>query len=327
MRSAGETWYSGTADAIFQNVNLIEQSDPHVVAIFGADHVYRMNVREMIEFHERKRAQATIAAIPMPRELASEFGVLETAPDGRILRFHEKNPDAPSMPGNPAMVYASMGNYIFSTGPLLKYIYEDARIEDSSHDFGRDILPKWVQSGEVYAYDFGTNRIPGDPVDSQVYWRDVGTIDAYYDATMDMRAVAPVLNLYNRQWPLRTAGYDDPPAKFTFDDEGRRGSAIDSIVSSGSILSGGLVRNSVLGRGVRVHTGALVEDSIVFDNCNIGRRSKVRRAILDKNVILPEETVIGYDLDSDLKRYHVTDSGITVVEGRRSRVPVGGIEI
>ena len=327
MRSAGETWYSGTADAIFQNVNLIEQSDPHVVAIFGADHVYRMNIREMIEFHERKRAQATIAAIPMPRELASEFGVLETAPDGRILRFHEKNPDAPSMPGNPNMVYASMGNYIFSTGPLLKYIYEDARIEDSSHDFGRDILPKWVQSGEVYAYDFGTNRIPGDPVDSQVYWRDVGTIDAYYDATMDMRAVAPVLNLYNRQWPLRTAGYDDPPAKFTFDDEGRRGAAIDSIVSSGSILSGGMVRNSVLGRGVRVHTGALVEDSIVFDNCNIGRRSKVRRAILDKNVILPEETVIGYDLDSDLKRYHVTDSGITVVEGRRSRVPVGGIEI
>jgi glucose-1-phosphate adenylyltransferase len=281
----------------------------------------------MIEFHEAKRAQATVAAIPVPRELAGEFGVIETAPDGRIVGFHEKNPDAPSMPGNPNMVYASMGNYIFSTGPLLKYLYEDARIEDSSHDFGRDILPKWVQSGEVFAYDFGTNRIPGDPVDSQVYWRDVGTIDAYYDATMDLRAVAPVLNLYNRQWPLRTAGYDDPPAKFTFDDEGRRGSAIDSIVSSGSILSGGLVRNSVLGRGVRVHTGALVEDSIVFDNCNIGRRSKVRRAILDKNVTLPDEAVIGYDLESDRKRYHVTDSGITVVEGRRSRVPVGGIEI
>ncbi len=327
MRSAGETWYSGTADAIFQNVNLIEQSDPHVVAIFGADHVYRMNVREMIEFHEHKRAQATVAAIPVPRELAAEFGVIETAPDGRIVGFHEKNPNAPSMPGNPNMVYASMGNYIFSTGPLLKYVYEDARLEDSSHDFGRDILPKWVQSGEVFAYDFGTNRIPGDPVDSPVYWRDVGTIDAYYDATMDLRAVAPVLNLYNRQWPLRTAGYDDPPAKFTFDDEGRRGSAIDSIVSSGSILSGGMVRNSVLGRGVRVHTGALVEDSIVFDNCNIGRRSKVRRAILGKNLVLPAETVIGYDLESDRKRYFVTDSGITVVEGRRSRVPVGGIEI
>ena len=327
MRSAGETWYRGTADAIFQNVNLIEQSDPHLVTVFGADHVYRMNIREMIEFHEHKRAQATIAAIPVPRDLAAEFGVIETAADGRVIGFHEKDPNAPPMPGNRDMVYASMGNYIFSTGPLLKYLYEDARIEDSSHDFGRDILPNWVRTGEVFAYDFGANRIPGDPVDSQVYWRDVGTIDAYYDANMDLRAVAPVLNLYNRQWPLRTAGYDDPPAKFTFDEDGRRGSAIDSIVSSGSILSGGLVRNSVLGRSVRVHTGALIEDSIVFDNCNIGRRSKVRRAILDKNVILPEDSLIGYDLESDRRRYHVTDSGITVVEGRRSRVPVSAIEI
>src|SRR5664279_5065422 len=196
MRSPGETWYRGTADAIFQNINLLEQSDPHVVAVFGADHIYRMNVREMIEFHEQKRAQATISAIPVPRELAAEFGVIETAPNGRILRFHEKNPDAPSMPGNPNMVLASMGNYIFSTGPLLKFLYEDARIEESSHDFGRDILPKWVESGEVFAYDFGTNRIPGDPLDAAVYWRDVGTIDAYYDANMDLIAVAPVLNLY-----------------------------------------------------------------------------------------------------------------------------------
>jgi glucose-1-phosphate adenylyltransferase len=327
MRSPGETWYRGTADAIFQNINLLEQSDPHVVAIFGADHIYRMNVREMIEFHEQKRAQATIAAIPVPREQAAEFGVIETAPNGRILRFHEKNPDAPAMPGNPNMVLASMGNYIFSTGPLLKFLYEDARLEDSSHDFGRDILPKWVESGEVFAYDFGTNRIPGDPIDSPVYWRDVGTIDAYYDANMDLRAVAPVLNLYNRQWPTRTAGYDDPPAKFTFDEEGRRGTAIDSIVSSGSILSGGMVRNSVLGRNVRIHAGSLIEDSIVFDNCNIARRCKIRRAILDKNVALLEDTVIGYDLASDRKKYHVTDSGIVMVEGRRSRVPVSSIEI
>ncbi len=327
MRSPGETWYRGTADAIFQNVNLLEQSDPHVVAIFGADHIYRMNVRDMIEFHEQKRAQATIAAIPVPRELAGEFGVIETAPNGRIIRFHEKNPDAPSMPGNPNMVLASMGNYIFSTGPLLKFLYEDARLEDSSHDFGRDILPKWVDSGEVYAYDFGTNHIPGDPIDAPVYWRDVGTIDAYYDANMDLRAVAPVLNLYNRQWPTRTAGYDDPPAKFTFDEEGRRGTAIDSIVSSGSILSGGMVRNSVLGRNVRVHAGCVIEDSIVFDNCVIARRCKIRRAILDKNVSLPEDTIIGYDLASDRKKYHVTDSGIVLVEGRRSRVPVSSIQI
>jgi glucose-1-phosphate adenylyltransferase len=327
MRAPGEAWYRGTADAIFQNVNLIEQSDPHLVAVFGADHVYRMNIREMIEFHEQKRAQATIAAIPVPREMAAEFGVIEIASNGRIIAFHEKNPNAPSMPGRPDMVLASMGNYIYSTGPLLRFLYEDGRNEESSHDFGRDILPKWVETGEVYAYDFATNRIPGDPIDSAVYWRDVGSIDAYYDANMDLRAVAPELNLYNRQWPLRTAGYDDPPAKFTFDDEGRRGSAIDSIVSSGSILSGGQVRNSVLGRSVRVHAGALVEDSVVFDNCNIGRRSKIKRAILDKNVVLPENTIIGYDLVADRKRYHVTDSGIVVVEGRRSRVPVSALEI
>jgi glucose-1-phosphate adenylyltransferase len=327
MRSAGETWYRGTADAILQNVNLIEQSDPHIVAVFGADHIYRMNIREMIEFHEHKRAQATVAAIPVAKEFASEFGVIEVAPDGRIIAFHEKNPDAPTIPGNPDMVYASMGNYTFSTGPLMKYLHDDAKDEESSHDFGRDILPQWVRGGDVYAYDFQTNRIPGDPIGAPVYWRDVGTIDAYYEATMDLRMVSPVLNLYNRRWPLRTAGYDDPPAKFTFDEDGRRGQAIDSIVSSGSILSGGMVRNSVLGRGVRVHTGALVEDSIIFDNADIGRHCKVRRAILDKNVHLAEGTVIGYDLDADRGRYHVTESGIVVVEGRRSRVAVSSLEI
>jgi glucose-1-phosphate adenylyltransferase len=327
MRAADENWYRGTADAIYQNVNLIEQSDPHLVTVFGADHIYRMNIREMIEFHEQKRAQATIAAIPVPKELASEFGVIEAAPDGRIIRFHEKNPDAPTIPGNPDMVYASMGNYVFSTGPLMKYLYADAKDANSNHDFGKDILPRWVERGDVFAYDFQTNRIPGDPIGAPVYWRDVGTIEAYYEATMDLRQVTPVLNLYNRQWPLRTAGYDDPPAKFTFDEEGRRGQAIDSIVSSGSILSGGMVKRSVLGRGVKVHTGAMIEDSIIFDNCDVGRRSKLRRVILDKNVILPEDTVIGYDLEEDKKRYHVTEGGIVVVEGRRSRVPVASLDI
>lgn len=327
MRAPGEAWYRGTADALFQNVNLIEQADPHIVAVFGADHIYRMNIRDMIEYHEQKRAQATVAAIPVPREMASEFGVIETAPDGRILGFHEKNPNAPPMPGNPDMVLASMGNYIFSTGPLVKSLYEDNKQENSSHDFGRDILPKWVERGEVFAYDFQTNRILGDPVGQQVYWRDVGTIEAFYDAHMDLRAVSPALNLYNRQWPLRTAGYDDPPAKFTFDEDGRRGQAIDSIVSSGSILSGGMVKNSVLGRGVKVHAGALIEDSIVFDNCDIGRRCKVRRAILDKNVTLPEGTVIGYDPVEDAKKYHMTETGIIVIEGRRSRTDVAILEL
>ena len=230
MRTPNETWYRGTADALYQNLNLIEQSDPHIVAVFGADHIYRMNIRAMIEYHEQKRAQATVAAIPVPKEYASEFGVIEMSPDGRIVRFHEKNPDAPAMPGNPDMVLASMGNYTFSTAPLVKRLIEDSGNESSAHDFGRDILPKWVASGDVFCYDFTTNRIPGDPVGSAVYWRDVGTIDAYYEANMDLRAVTPALNLYNRQWPLRTAGYDDPPAKFTFDEEGRRGQAIDSIV-------------------------------------------------------------------------------------------------
>ncbi len=327
MRAPGENWYRGTADAIHQNVNLIEQSDPHVVAVFGADHIYRMNIREMIEYHEQKRAQATVAAIPVPKEFASEFGVIEIDGDGRILAFHEKNPDAPTMPGKPQMVLASMGNYIFSTGPLLKYLHEDGTEETSSHDFGRDILPKWVKGGEVFAYDFTTNHIPGDPVGQPVYWRDVGTIDAYYDANMDLRMISPVLNLYNRQWPLRTAGYEDPPAKFTFDEQDRRGQAVNSIVGGGSILSGGSVKNSIVGRNVRIHSGASIEDSVVFDNCDVGRRCKVRRAILDKNVSLDEGTVIGYDLEVDRTRYHVTDSGIVVVQGHRSRVQVSSINI
>jgi glucose-1-phosphate adenylyltransferase len=326
MRTPGEDWYRGTADAIYQNINLIEQADPHVVAIFGADHIYRMNIREMIEFHVDRRAQATVAAIPVPKQQASEFGVIETAGDGSIVGFHEKNPDAPTMPSDPDRVYASMGNYVFSTGLLLRELYTDAANENSSHDFGRDILPSLVGRTEMFAYDFQTNRIPGDPITQEAYWRDVGTIDAYYEANMDLRNVSPALNLYNRQWPLRTASYSDAPAKFIFDENGRRGQAIDSVVSGGSILSGGMVRGSVLGRGVRVHSGAYVENSVIFDNCDIGRRAKVRRAILDKNARVAEDDTIGYDLDYDRARgYHVTETGIVVVEGHRSQVDVATI--
>ena len=327
MRTPDENWYRGTADAIYQNVNLIEQADPHLVAIFGADHIYRMNIREMIEFHEQKRAQVTIAAIPVPKEQSSEFGVIEAGADGSVKAFIEKRRDAPTMPGDPTRVYASMGNYIFSTGTLLKELYADAAREDSSHDFGRDILPGLIGRTDMFAYDFQTNHIPGDPPEQPVYWRDVGTLDAYYEANMDLRAVKPELNLYNRQWPLRTAGYQDAPAKFTFDEEGRRGHAIDSIISGGAILSGGEVRNSVIGRGVRVHRGALVEDSIIIDGCDIGRHAKVRRAILDKNVRVPEGAEIGYDLEKDRKFHHVTESGIVVVEGRRSPVEIASVEL
>ncbi|MBI4876552.1 MAG: glucose-1-phosphate adenylyltransferase [Acidobacteria bacterium] len=327
MRTPGETWYRGTADAIYQNINLIEQTDPHLVVIFGADHIYRMNLREMIEYHVRKRSQATVAAIPVRQELSREFGVIEASPEGAILGFHEKRADAPPMSSDPGRVFASMGNYVFSTQLLLDELHKDAANEDSSHDFGRDILPGLVGRLPMFAYDFQTNRIPGDPLDQPAYWRDVGTIDAYYEASMDLRSLVPELNLYNRQWPLRTAGHQDPPAKFTFDDEGRRGQAIDSIVSGGAILSGGSVRNSVIGRAVRVHAGALVEDSILFDNVDIGRHAKVRRAILDKNVSVPPRATIGYDLDRDRIHHHVTDSGIVVVEGRRGSVEIASLQI
>jgi glucose-1-phosphate adenylyltransferase len=324
---AGETWYQGTADAIYQNINLVEQSDPHVVAIFGGDHVYRMNISSMIDFHAHKNAEITVAAIPVDKRHATEFGVVETSSDGRILAFHEKNPDAPTMPGDPERVFASMGNYVFSTRTLLRLLHEDAAIAESNHDFGRDILPKLAGKAEIYAYDFQTNRISGEPADAQPYWRDVGTIDAYFEANMDLRSVSPALNLFNREWPLRSTSYPDPPAKFTFDEEKRRGQAIDSIVSGGCILSGGMVRNSVLGRGVRVHSGAAVDECVILDNCDIGRRAKLHRAILDKNVRVPEDAAIGFDLERDRLYHHVTESGIVVVSGARTPVEVTSLVV
>lgn len=327
MRSAQEDWYRGTADAITQNINLIEQANPHVVVIFGADHIYRMNIRQMIEHHVEKRAGVTIAAIPVKKEFASEFGVIETRADGAIVAFHEKKADAPTMPGDPTRVFASMGNYVFSTDLLLEELYKDSQNESSSHDFGKDILPSLIGRADMYAYDFQTNVIPGDPIGPPQYWRDVGTLDAYYEASMDLRSVSPELNLYNRQWPLRTASYFDAPAKFVFDEEGRRGMATDSIIAGSSIVSGGQVKCSVLGRGVKVHTGAYVESSVIFDNCDIGRHAKVRRAILDKNVKIPEGARVGYDLDQDRKKYFVTESGIVVIEGHQSTVDIASLQV
>jgi len=325
MRSEDEGWYQGTADAIFQNVNLIEQANPDYVVIFGADHIYRMNIRAMLEYHIEKGAEASIAAIPVPKEMSREFGVIETARDGSVAGFHEKHPAAPTMPGDSTRVLASMGNYIFSTKLLLEELYADAKKDSSHHDFGRDILPGLVGRSAMFAYDFNTNKIPGDPEGQEPYWRDVGTLDAYYEASMDLRAVSPALNLYNRMWPLRTGGYSDAPAKFIFDDQGRRGQAIDSIVAGGSILSGGMVRGSVVGRHVRVHSGAVVEDSVLFDNCDIGRGARVHRAILDKNVRVEAGGSIGFDAARDRERYHVSDSGIVVVPGSHSFVDIASM--
>jgi glucose-1-phosphate adenylyltransferase len=327
MRSQDESWYQGTADAIYQNINLVEQASPDVVAIFGADHIYRMNITSMVEYHWAKKAEVTVAAIPAPRKHASEFGVIEVSGDGHILAFHEKNPDAPTMPGDPEQVFASMGNYVFSTRSLLDLLRADAQDPASDHDFGKNILPTLAGKAEIFAYNFQTNRIPGEPEDAVPYWRDVGTIESYFEANMDLRAVKPALNLYNRAWPLRSTSYPDPPAKFAFDDENRRGQAIDTIVSGGCILSGGMVKNSVLGRGVKVHTGAVVEDCVIFDNCDIGRRAKIRHAILDKNVRVLPDSQIGYNREADAARYHVSPSGIVVVAGERSHVEITGLAV
>jgi glucose-1-phosphate adenylyltransferase len=326
MRSENESWYQGTADAIFQNMNLVEQSDPHLVAIFGGDHIYRMNVASMIDFHLAKHAEVTVAAIPVPRVHAGEFGVIEANEDSRIMAFHEKNPKAPTMPGDPSRVYASMGNYIFSTRTLVDLLTTDAKDPCSHHDFGMDILPKLAGNAPIYAYNFETNRIPGEAEDSVPYWRDVGTIEAYYEASMDLNDVKPELNLYNREWPVRSTSYPDPPAKFVFDEANRRGQALDSIVSGGCILSGGVVRKSVLGRGVRVNSGALVEGCVIMDNCDIGRRAKLRRAILDKNVRIPQDALVGYDLEADRARgWHVTESGIVVIGREHNPVPMAAM--
>jgi glucose-1-phosphate adenylyltransferase len=328
MRNEEESWYQGTADAIYQNINLVEQAHPEAVAIFGGDHIYRMNVASMIDDHCSKNAEVTVAAIPTDKKYAADFGVIETAADGHILGFHEKRADAPTMPGDPGRVYASMGNYVFRTETLIRLLKDDAAKPGSNHDFGKDILPALAGKAEIFAYDFQKNKIPGEPEDSEPYWRDVGTIEAYYEANMDLRSVSPALNLYNREWPLRSASYSDPPAKFTFDEANRRGQAIDSVVSGGCILSGGIVRNSVLGRSVKVHAAAMVEDSVILDNCDIGRRAKVRRAILDKNVRIPEDAYIGYDADADRARgFHVTDNGIVVIEGQRSTVDISRLVV
>jgi len=323
----GAVWYEGTSDAIFQNINLVEQANPDLVAVFGADHIYKMDVSQMVHFHQEKRAEGTVAALPIRVEQAGQFGTMEIAPDWRITGFREKVADPPQIPGRPGWTLASMGNYIFNTPVLIRELYDDDERQDSNHDFGRDILPEMIHRRAVYAYDFLSNAVPGEPEGGGGYWRDVGTIESYYDANMDLRAVTPRLNLFNRQWPLRTAQYPEPPAKFTFDAEGRRGQALDSIVSEGCIISGGTVRNSVLGRRVFVHSWSLVEDSILMDNCDIGCHARIQRAIIDKNVRIPAGARIGYDAAGDRERYHITDSGIVVIGRERSEVEVAAMAV
>lgn len=326
MRSAGETWYRGTADAIYQNLNLIEQSKPDVVIVFGADHVYRMNILEMIEFHRQMTTDVTIATMKVDRRFAADFGVVESMADGHIVRFIEKDPEAPGVPGDPDKVLASMGNYVFSTDALLAMLHEDAADPASNHDFGKDVLPRHIGHARIYAYDFSTNRIPGEPLGSSNYWRDVGTVDAYYEANMEILGPSPPLNLYNPRWPLRTATYPDPPTRFDVGPNGEAGSARHAMIAGGCIIAG-RIEHSVVGRNVLVHAGASVENSVVLDNCEIGPGAVIRRTIIDKNARVPAGEQIGVHVERDRQRYHVTENGVVVVPGARSPVNLTAIGV
>ena len=312
----GPKWFEGSADAIYQNLNIITDEEPEYTLVFGADHVYRMDVRQMLEFHVANQADLTVAAIPIPLAEASEFGIIESEAGGRMIGFVEKpRSGAKTMPGDPTRCLASMGNYIFTTDALVQEIVRDAGDPASAHDFGKSIVASMYERKRVFVYDFATNRVPGQSEKERGYWRDVGSLDAYYQANMDLVEVDPVFSLYNDLWPIFTIRHNQPPVKFVFNNERehRVGRATDSLVSEGCIISGGHIHRSILSPKVRVNSYSYVEGSILFENVNIGRHCKIRRAIVDKHVEIPPHTEIGYDLERDAKRFHVTESGIVVI--------------
>lgn len=310
-----DSWYKGTADAIYQNLNLIEHFNPDIVAVFGADHIYRMDIRQMVDFHIISNADVTVATVPVPIESASQLGIIEVDEDGLIAGFEEKPEKPQPIPNRPREVLASMGNYLFKTEVLINELKENALRKETRHDFGKDVIPALYKKWKVYAYDFKENKIPGEESSEEIgYWRDIGTIDSYYQANMDLRAIKPSFNLYNPRWPIKTTGYTElPPAKFVFDEHGRRGVAINSIVCEGSIVSGGEVRDSVVGRNVFVHSYSEIKQSVIMDNVKVGRRARINRTIIDKNVEIPEGAVIGYNLEEDRKKYYVSPEGIVVI--------------
>jgi len=306
-----EDWYQGTADAIYQNIYSIEAENPEQVFIFGGDHVYKMNYNRMLVDHREKNATATISVTDVTREEAKEFGVLQVNEEFEVIGFQEKPDDPATIPGEPDRCLVSMGIYCFEADILCSRLRADAEKEDSSHDFGNDILPALVESGDkVYAHwFFDENRsIP----EKTRYWKDVGTVQSYYEANMDLVKVSPKLNLYDRHWPIRTYHGQYPPAKFVFDDDNRRGMATDSIISDGVIISGGKVKRSVISPGVYVDSGTVIKDSIVMDGAAIGKNCCINRAIIDKNSVIPDGTTLG---DDEVRReeYHYTEEGLVVV--------------
>lgn len=305
----GKRWYSGSADAIVQSLNLIYDDMPDYVLVFGADHVYRMDPSQMVEDHIASGKDATVAGIRIPRSEASAFGCIQADENGAITEFLEKPADPPGTPDDPEVTFASMGNYVFSTEPLIKALLEDEQNDESDHDMGGDIIPYFVSKGQANVYDFSRNEVPGATERDQGYWRDVGTIDSFYEAHMDLISSHPVFNLYNSAWPIHsTEDSNLPAAKFVLG-----GIAQESIVASGSIISGATVRNSVLSTDVRIEEGATVEGSVLLPGVRVGKGAVVRRAILDKNVYVSDGEIIGVDTERDRANYTVSDGGVVVV--------------
>ena len=312
----GSDWYLGTADAIYQNIFHINDEDPDYVCIFGGDHIYKMDVSQMLDFHKEKGADLSISAIPIPIEEAHEFGIIEVDDDWKLINFVEKPKDKPkSIPGNPDMCLASMGNYIFNKDVLLAALNEDEEIKDSNHDFGKNVIPMLLKEGKkIYIYNFNDNSFPGMTDTERGYWRDVGSIDAYWQANMDLLAYDPELNLYSQDWPLRTFNYNYPPAKFIWEEGERVGMATNSMVSEGCIVSGAGLSRCVLSPKVKVNSYSQISESILMENVEIGRYSKIKRAIIDKNVVVPPNTRIGFNREDDERRgFHVSPGGVTVV--------------
>lgn len=320
----GKRWFTGSADAILQSLNLVNDEKPDIVVVIGADHVYRMDFRQMLEAHVASGAKVTVAGIRQPLAHASQFGVIDVAADGsgRIHQFLEKPTDATGLPDAPHEVLASMGNYIFDADALIAAVEEDGELPTSGHDMGGDIVPYFVERGEAGFYDMKQNEVPGSSPRDRAYWRDVGTIDSFFDAHMDLISTLPVFNLYNMRWPIRSQAVNSPPAKFVRDSVGRIGNSIDSIVSLGSVLSGTHLERSVVGPWTLAAGGSTITESVLFEGVQVGAGSRVHRAILDKNVILADGATVGVDRERDLSRgFTVTDSGITVV-GKGVRIEV-----
>lgn len=308
----GRVWYKGTADAIFQNMHMFIDYQPEHVMVFGGDHIYKMDVSQMLDFHCQNEAWATVAAIPVPRESASAFGIIQVDENWRITGFEEKPKNPTPMPGNDTMALASMGNYIFTRDCLEKELIRDAEDETSSHDFGADMLPRMVPSGKLFAYNFHDNKVPGMPFEKNTYWRDVGTLEAYYEANMELRSIRPEFDLYNTEWPIRARELYLPPAKFIHNNpnevnygQPRIGRAINSIVSEGCIVSGSVVIDSILGPNVHMHSYSRVENSLLHEDVDIGEGAVIRNAIIDKHVRIPPGTAIGVNREEDEERGYV----------------------